>query len=86
MTPFCSNPKLATLPLYLLTAFGINDIGEIVGFGATDAGDIHAYLVVPDVVVEASEGAASSVQGVTSPKVLSEKARKQLQGWFRPPK
>jgi probable HAF family extracellular repeat protein len=65
-------------PLYLLTAFGINDIGEIVGFGATDAGDIHAYLVVPDVVVEASEGAASSVQGVTSPKVLSEKARKHF--------
>jgi probable HAF family extracellular repeat protein len=76
----------ANAPLYLLTAFGINDVGEIVGFGVTDAGDIHAYLAVPDFVVEASEGAASSAQGVTTPKVLPEKARKQLQGWYRRPK
>jgi probable HAF family extracellular repeat protein len=73
-------------PLYLLTAFGINDAGEIVGFGATEAGDIHAYLAVPEFIAEAGEGAASSAQGLTSPKVLPEKARKQLQGWFRPPK
>jgi len=73
-------------PLYLLNAFGINDIGEIVGFGATEAGDIHAYLAVPDLILDASEGLASSDQAVTTPKVLPEKARKQLQGWFRPPK
>lgn len=34
-------------PLYLVTAFGINDRGEIVGFGATQEGDLHAFLATP---------------------------------------
>jgi probable HAF family extracellular repeat protein len=34
-------------PLYLLFAAGINSRGEISGFGATEAGDIHAFLAVP---------------------------------------
>jgi probable HAF family extracellular repeat protein len=34
-------------PLYLLTAFGINDVGEIAGFGVNSAGDIHAFLATP---------------------------------------
>ena len=34
-------------PLYLVTAFGINDRGEIVGFGATKSGDLHAFLATP---------------------------------------
>ena len=37
----------ADSPLYLLTAFGINDEGDIVGFGVTDAGDIHGFLATP---------------------------------------
>src|SRR5204863_6671154 len=28
----------------LLTAFAINDDGEIVGFGVTGAGDVHGFL------------------------------------------
>ena len=31
-------------PLYLLTAFGINDVGQIVGFGATSSGELHGFL------------------------------------------
>jgi probable HAF family extracellular repeat protein len=34
-------------PLHLLFAAGINSRGEISGFGATEAGDIHAFLAVP---------------------------------------
>jgi len=34
-------------PLYLLTAFGINDAGQIVGFGADDSGNVHGFLATP---------------------------------------
>jgi len=34
-------------PLYLLTAFGINDAGHIVGFGATGSGELHGFLATP---------------------------------------
>jgi probable HAF family extracellular repeat protein len=34
-------------PLYLLTAFGINDAGQIVGFGASAIGEIHGFLATP---------------------------------------
>ena len=37
----------ADTALYLLTAFGINDHGQIAGFGVTKAGEIHAYLATP---------------------------------------
>jgi probable HAF family extracellular repeat protein len=33
--------------LKLLTAFGINDGGQIVGFGLTKAGDLHGFLANP---------------------------------------
>ena len=36
---------LPNSPLYLLTAFGINDAGEIVGFGVTtSSGELHGFL------------------------------------------
>jgi probable HAF family extracellular repeat protein len=34
-------------PLYLLTAFGINNGGEIVGFGLTSTFEVHAFLATP---------------------------------------
>jgi probable HAF family extracellular repeat protein len=34
-------------PLYLLFGFGINDVGEIAGFGVTGTGKIHAFLATP---------------------------------------
>jgi probable HAF family extracellular repeat protein len=38
----------ADSPLYLLLAYGINDVGEIAGFGVqTSTGDIHAFLATP---------------------------------------
>ena len=37
----------ADSPLYLLFAHGINIHGEIVGFGATSTGELHAFLAVP---------------------------------------
>jgi probable HAF family extracellular repeat protein len=33
--------------LYLLVAQSINDRGEIIGFGATDMGDLHGFLAIP---------------------------------------
>jgi probable HAF family extracellular repeat protein len=39
-------------PLQLLTAFSINDRGQIVGIGVTSGGDIHAYLATPEPSVE----------------------------------
>ncbi len=35
-------------PLQLLTAFSINDRGQIAGFGVTSGGEVHAYLATPD--------------------------------------
>lgn len=37
----------ASSPLHLLTTGGINDRGQIVGFGVTDSGEIQAYLATP---------------------------------------
>jgi probable HAF family extracellular repeat protein len=34
-------------PLYVLFTFGINNHGEVVGFGATESGDVHAFLARP---------------------------------------
>jgi len=38
---------LPASPLYLLTAFGINDSGQIVGFGADQDGNVHGFLATP---------------------------------------
>jgi probable HAF family extracellular repeat protein len=35
-------------PLQLLTAFSINDRGQIAGLGVTSSGVVHAYLATPD--------------------------------------
>jgi len=71
----------ADSPLYLLTAFAINNSGEIAGFGVTDAGDLHGFVAKP--CHGESEGCKSS--GATSNRAeaklrtpLSEGARKAL--------
>jgi probable HAF family extracellular repeat protein len=77
-------------PLYLLLADGINDAGEIAGFGVqTSTGDIHAFLATPcdrnhadtDWCKDDADGAAAEAdQTVERPTVfLSENARKLLQ-------
>jgi probable HAF family extracellular repeat protein len=41
----------ADSPLQLLTAFSINDRGQITGIGVTSGGDVHAYLMTPEPLV-----------------------------------
>ena len=73
-------------PLYLLVGFGINDVGQIAGFGATSSGDVHAFLACPASMscvtarkpAAASEGAEPAAQDVTRPMALSEDARRLL--------
>jgi probable HAF family extracellular repeat protein len=69
-------------PLFLLFASGINDVGEIVGFGVTGTGDVHGFLATPkhgEDNEDRSESLASASQSVTSPMVPSEDARRLLQ-------
>jgi len=67
-------------PSFLLQASAINSRGEIVGFGLTSSGDVHAYLAIPN---HGNEGIAPGVAGRPSgsPKIaLSEEdVRKLLQ-------
>jgi probable HAF family extracellular repeat protein len=67
--------------LYLLTAFAINDSGEIVGFGVTDDGDLHGFLATPCSanMGGCSTGSPSGAETLTKRKVvLSEDARNAL--------
>lgn len=57
-------------PLFLLAAFGTNASGEIVGFGATAKGDLHAFLAIPDV--------GPVTHDATGPIVLSDEVRAAL--------
>jgi probable HAF family extracellular repeat protein len=67
-------------PLYLLTGCSINSRGEITGLGATSTGEIHTYLATPTRSAATSENRS---QGVISPMVLSEDARKLLRQQLR---
>ena len=67
-------------PLYLLSGCSINSRGEITGLGLTSAGEIHTYLASPTHGGATSE---STSQGVISPRVLSDDARKLLQQQLR---
>jgi len=67
-------------PLFLLFGAAIDSRGEIVGFGATEQGDVHAFLATP------SSGALGdsfllAQQGALKPVALPENVRKQLRGW-----
>jgi len=79
-------------PLYLLFAHGINSRGEIVGFGATSTGDIHAFLATPcdqnQADTERCQGdpeaaAVERDETTVRPKiVLSENTRKLLHDYM----
>lgn len=71
----------ANSPLYLLTAFGINDAGLIVGFGVTDSGDIHGFLATP---ATSGIGGAVDSSGRARP-ALSDSARKIVMRHFWKP-
>jgi len=64
-------------PLYLIFACHINDAGEIVGFGATSTGEIHAFSATPIHTVGPSPHSAE--REVTGPITLPDEARRLLQ-------
>lgn len=63
-------------PLYLLFAAGINSRGEISGFGATEEGDIHAFVAVP--CDEDHAGDAADETAARPRVVLSEYTHKLI--------
>ena len=76
----------AVSPLYLLTAFAINDVGEIAGFGVNGTGNVHAFVATPSRSEDNSESAAFDEQAGSSEVtkvVLTENSRKQLQKLLR---
>jgi probable HAF family extracellular repeat protein len=74
----------ANSPLYLMFAEGINDAGEIVGLALqTSTGETHAFVATPTSPATAAESLSPAAQGATSPMVLPENARKQLQQRLR---
>lgn len=71
----------ANSPLYLLTAFAINESGEIAGFGATEGGELHGFLATPcleDSGTCDSDSAAAGRRSARPRAALSETARKAL--------
>jgi hypothetical protein len=69
----------------LLTAFRINDVGEIAGFGVTSTGDVHAFLATPT-PGEAGESAAPGTPAVRPSMALPEHVRRMIGGRFAIPK
>ena len=67
-------------PLYLLTGCSINSRGEITGLGLTSTGETHTYVASPTDGLATSESAS---QGVISPRVLGDDARRLLQQQLR---
>jgi probable HAF family extracellular repeat protein len=65
-------------PLYLIFATQISDAGEIIGFGATHEGDIHAFSATPIHNAAPSKGPNAAERELTAPIVLSEGARTLL--------
>ena len=71
-------------PLYLLTAFAINDSGEIAGFGATSDGELHGFLAKPcreDPDACSRDNTGDARRNVNPRPVLSETARRSLLRW-----
>jgi uncharacterized membrane protein len=70
--------------LALLTAFGINDVGEIVGFGLTNTYEIHGFLATPN------SGTTVRATEVTNPgvnrSIVLENIRGRIPGGFRSPR
>lgn len=84
----------ADSPLYLLIAYGINDAGQIAGFGVnTTTGDVHGFLATPcnanhaDAEWGKDDAERAAAEGdVTTERprpALSENARTQLQKLMR---
>jgi probable HAF family extracellular repeat protein len=78
----------ADSPVYMLVAFAINDLGQIVGFGVDSAGDVHGFLATPcglnhpDANWCDGDAVRADVEGDQAPErprpALSERARELL--------
>jgi len=64
----------------LLTAFGINEKGQIVGFGMTSSGDIHAFLANPCEHEDGDESAATGTRAAPANLALSQSVRRMISG------
>jgi probable HAF family extracellular repeat protein len=64
-------------PLYLASAFGINDAGEIVGLAVDSSGTPHAFLATPVRGESANESVSPTTQSLSAP-ALSQSARMLL--------
>jgi probable HAF family extracellular repeat protein len=64
-------------PWYLQAANSVNDFGEIVGQGLIH-GQVHAFVATPSFGAFGGESFSPAAEGVTSPTVLSDEARKLL--------
>jgi probable HAF family extracellular repeat protein len=64
-------------PLYLASASGINDAGEIVGLAVDPSGTPHAFLAMPVRGESANESVSPATQSLFAP-ALSESARMLL--------
>ncbi len=64
----------------LLTAFGINDKGQIAGFGMTSSGDVHAFLANPCEHDDGDESAATATRAAPANLALSESVRRMISG------
>jgi len=64
-------------PLYLIFATQINDAGEIIGFGATHEGEIHAFEATP--IHDAGPAAHSAARAASGPATLTEESRRIIQ-------
>ncbi len=72
------NALVPDSPLYLLTAFTINDRGDIVGFGVNSTGDVHGFLATPTGADANSGGVSPAAQRATRPLALSGNVRRVL--------
>jgi probable HAF family extracellular repeat protein len=67
----------ADSPLYLLWAACVNSRGEIAGFGATNSGEVHAFLATPG---SGATDDSISPAGALKPIALPDSVRQQIFG------
>ncbi len=64
----------------LLTSFAISEEGQIVGFGITSSGDVHAFLANPREHEDADDSAATGTRAAPANVALSQSLRRMISG------
>ena len=74
----------ANSPLYLMSAFGLNDAGEIAGMALeTSTGEVHAFVATPGESPAASQDFSRVSPVAAKPMALPENVRKLLEQRLR---